>query len=195
MPVAITATPSCPSDHYVSVEGAKGLRCRMCPIGMFCKRGESLRNATLWNGYWRHDVDATEARRCPSYERDIDKWHDPICGGANGRCRKGHTGPFCTVCSPGYGRSLSHRCEPCSTQEWKDWMYISIAVFVVVCASVVVIREKMKAIASEEHRCRRRASIVEREQAITGFTSKVKIVINCAYAIVCLPPASTLALT
>ena len=74
-------------------------------------------------------------------------------------------------------------------------MYISIAVFVVVCASVVLIREKMKAIASEEQRCRRRASIVEREQAITGFTSKVKIVINCAYAIVCLPSASTLALT
>jgi len=165
-----------------------------------CEDGTSLRDTRLKKGFWRHSVDAMEALECPKFISG-----EKICLGgpwstptttmkkANNEsisdgmyCLSGHTGPFCSQCRPGYGKK-NDICDACrnGAERWVDWMYISFALLAVLGLCVVIIRGKMNANPDQgtnPKQKRSRASIVEREQAIAGFTSKVKIVINCAYA-------------
>ena len=95
------------SAHTCSVETIGGPPCCMkCLEWMDCTlTGQRLSSSVVLPNYWRKTQGSTDGFRCL-----VDG--DCLGGEASG-CRNGTTGPLCSVCEPGYTKSLNASCEQC----------------------------------------------------------------------------------
>uniref|UniRef100_A0A7S1CKE0 Tyrosine-protein kinase ephrin type A/B receptor-like domain-containing protein n=1 Tax=Bicosoecida sp. CB-2014 TaxID=1486930 RepID=A0A7S1CKE0_9STRA len=117
-----------------------------CVVGMDCTAaGLRIEDVPLAPGYWRATVTDVDVRRCPN----ADFCLGGVGGGlaVNGSsasyesplCIEGHTGPFCTSCLAGWGRSqtASSRCAPCQGQ--RPSMSVVIAGGLVFCFALSMV--------------------------------------------------------
>ena len=92
-----------------STEGGEWTgRCQPCPpVGAKCDGSDIVE---VLPGYWRLAT-VSYIYECPG--------GSDVCLGnrsyQSSRCQKGHQGPLCSVCAPGYGKSGSTGCTECSS--------------------------------------------------------------------------------
>ncbi|CAN0330304.1 unnamed protein product [Ascophyllum nodosum] len=127
-------TPSSDGDYATcklctdSAEGdTEGLNCE--------DPGASTRNLPIESGYWRASLDSIYIREC---------FNEDACNGGSDvesvdeYCSTGYEGPYCGVCSPGYGRGSSNSCHEC-TAEYKGIMFFVFTVAVVISVIVIIL--------------------------------------------------------
>ncbi|CAM9106040.1 unnamed protein product, partial [Hapterophycus canaliculatus] len=94
-------TISC--DQCITVSGAEGLDCE--------NPGATQASMPVREGYWRSSQESLEIHSCLLSD---------ACGGAtqiqssDDYCRDGYKGPYCAVCTEGYGTGASYTCHSCT---------------------------------------------------------------------------------
>ncbi|CAM9899894.1 unnamed protein product, partial [Laminaria digitata] len=95
---------------------ANGILCVQCATinmdkGVDCDHpGATLASLPIRPGYWRSSAESRVVQQC---------LHSDACSGsrkianANDYCADGYSGPYCAVCSDGYGRGVSNSCHRC----------------------------------------------------------------------------------
>ncbi|CAM9831277.1 unnamed protein product [Scytosiphon promiscuus] len=90
-------------NQCITVSGADGLDCE--------EPGATLASMPVREGYWRSGQESLEIHSC---------LYSNACGGAtqiqdsDDYCSDGYKGPYCAVCTEGYGLGSSYACHSCT---------------------------------------------------------------------------------
>ncbi|CAM9236456.1 unnamed protein product, partial [Sphacelaria rigidula] len=92
--------------------------------GLGCSApGVSTETLPVSPGYWRANLSGTTIRRC--FNEDACKGGSNVAE-TNEYCSHGYEGPYCAVCSAGFGRGAGNECHQC-TGSFKGVMYFLLA--------------------------------------------------------------------
>jgi len=100
--------------HLVSVQREYEYNqvCLECPEGVVCDEGITIENMEVEDGYWRVDGESDTILQCPISEACVGSSSNSY---GDNLCRKGHEGPYCSVCINNYFKEYNGLCEICST--------------------------------------------------------------------------------
>jgi hypothetical protein len=113
------------------------VQCDVCPSNCGCPGGAVL---DLHANYWRSSMQSDEIYQCTVPNACI--------GGVNvsTQCNEGASGPYCSVCVPGYTSNLLGQCYSCNDVESQlfEVIIFSLMGFLIILAAVVfVCRERI----------------------------------------------------
>ncbi|CAN0013701.1 unnamed protein product [Ectocarpus sp. 6 AP-2014] len=89
-------------EQCANIDGAEGLDCEI--------PGATLASLPVREGYWRSSKESLSIHQCV---------HHTACVGATqissaqDYCGEGYQGPYCTVCTEGFGRGAGNTCHSC----------------------------------------------------------------------------------
>ncbi|CAN0516643.1 unnamed protein product, partial [Laminaria digitata] len=96
--------------------------------------GATLASLPIRQGYWRPDRESLVVHECFSSKACAGKTE---ISSADDYCQDGYNGPYCSVCSEGYGRGFSNTCHSCDNSRGKLLIAVGAIVSIVVLLLLV----------------------------------------------------------
>eukprot|EP00741_Cyanophora_paradoxa_P020771 tig00021312_g20050.t1 len=128
----------CPTGTYSLVETGDATQCLPCVSGGFCFGGDLVRPA---EGHWQSDRNETFMVKCINGQclaPSTTVVNAAALARNYTRCTEGYTGPVCTVCAPGYGRTGDYNCVKCPDPATNRGLGALIAFIIAVVAGLMV---------------------------------------------------------
>lgn len=109
--------------------------CQVCPANVYCPGGAIL---NLDKDYWRESNITATIYQCPSL--------DSCLGGTDpaNQCREGQSGPYCTVCDPGYTQDQNGQCYACGNSSSVGKAALSVLFLVLVLCIALFLKYRKK---------------------------------------------------